>query len=76
VQLVLSKWSATYNANTGNVIRYQSIGSSAGIAKIKASAVDFGASDMPIKSDELIKLGLPPLCRSLYRLKLPLRARR
>ena len=58
VNPVLSKWSATYNANTGTVIRYQSIGSSGGIAKIKAGTVDFGASDMPIKSDELAKLGL------------------
>src|SRR3974390_556137 len=58
VNPVLSKWSATYNANTGNVINYQPIGSSGGIAKIKAGTVDFGASDMPIKSDELAKLGL------------------
>jgi phosphate transport system substrate-binding protein len=58
VNPVLSKWSAAYSANTGNVIRYQSIGSSAGIAKIKAGKVDFGASDMPINSNELAKLGL------------------
>jgi len=58
VNPVLSKWSATYNANTGNVIKYQPIGSSGGIAKIKSGTVDFAASDMPIKSDELAKLGL------------------
>jgi len=58
VNPVLSKWSATYSANTGNVIRYQSIGSGAGITKIKAGTVDFGASDMPIESDQLAKLGL------------------
>ena len=58
VNPVLSKWSATYSANTGNLIRYQSIGSGAGITKIKAGTVDFGASDMPIESDQLAKLGL------------------
>ena len=58
VNPILSKWSATYGVATGNVITYQSIGSGGGITKIKAGAVDFGASDMPIKSDELAKLGL------------------
>jgi phosphate transport system substrate-binding protein len=58
VNPVLSKWSATYSANTGNFIKYQSVGSGRGIAKIKAGTVDFGASDMPLKSDELATLGL------------------
>ena len=55
---ILSKWSSAYGAATGDTIEYQSIGSGAGITKIKAATVDFGASDMPIKSDELAKLGL------------------
>jgi phosphate transport system substrate-binding protein len=55
---VLSKWSADYNAKTGNKLNYQSIGSGGGIAQIKAATVDFGASDMPLKSDELQKLGM------------------
>jgi phosphate transport system substrate-binding protein len=54
----LSKWSATYSANTGNLIRYQSVGSRLGITKIKAGTVDFAASDMPLKSDELATLSL------------------
>ena len=55
---VLSKWSATYNEKTGNRINYQSIGSGGGIAQIKAATVTFGASDMPLKPDELAAAGL------------------
>ncbi len=39
-------------------LNYQSIGSGGGIAQIKAKTVNFGASDMPLKKDELDKLGL------------------
>ncbi len=55
---ILSKWSAAYKDKTGDTVGYESIGSGAGIAKIKAGTVDFGASDMPLKSDELSKLAL------------------
>lgn len=55
---ILSKWSAAYQAATGDSLSYQAIGSSAGIAKIKAGDVDFGASDKPLKSDDLGALGL------------------
>jgi phosphate transport system substrate-binding protein len=55
---ILSKWSADYGAKTGTTVAYQSIGSGAGIAQIKAAAVDFGASDAPLKPDELRKSGL------------------
>ena len=54
----LSKWSSVYGAATGDKIQYQSIGSGGGITKIKAATVDFGASDMPLGSDELNKLRL------------------
>ena len=37
--------------------RYQSVGSGAGIKQIKAKTVDFGASDMPLKDEELAKDG-------------------
>src|ERR1043166_1580693 len=39
-------------------MNYQSIGSGGGIKQIKAKTVDFGASDAPLKSDELEKDGL------------------
>ena len=55
---LLSKWSADYNAATGNKINYQSIGSGGGIAQIKARTVDFGSSDAPLKPEELAKYGL------------------
>jgi phosphate transport system substrate-binding protein len=55
---ILSKWSATYNAKTGNKINYQSIGSGGGIAQIKAGTVTFGASDKPLPPEELKEAGL------------------
>jgi phosphate transport system substrate-binding protein len=55
---ILSKWSEAYKAVKGDTLGYQSIGSSGGILKIKAGEVDFGASDKPLTSDELGKLGL------------------
>lgn len=55
---ILSKWSTSYNAKTGDKVNYQSIGSGGGIAQIKASTVTFGASDMPLKPQELEKAGL------------------
>jgi phosphate transport system substrate-binding protein len=58
VSPVMAKWSADYKAKTGNSISYQSVGSGIGIGLIKKSAVDFGTSDMPLKSEELDKLGM------------------
>ncbi len=55
---ILSKWSASYNAKTGERVNYQSIGSGGGIAQIKAATVTFGASDMPLRPEELEKAGL------------------
>ena len=52
-----SKWAAEYNKATGVKINYQSVGSGAGIRQIDAKTVDFGASDMPLKDDELAKKG-------------------
>jgi phosphate transport system substrate-binding protein len=39
-------------------VNYQSIGSSGGIKQIKAKTVDFGATDAPLKADEVEKEGL------------------
>ncbi|TAH43066.1 MAG: phosphate ABC transporter substrate-binding protein PstS [Gammaproteobacteria bacterium] len=55
---LMSKWSADYHQKTSNKINYQSIGSSGGIAQIKASTVDFGASDKPMEPAELSEAGL------------------
>ena len=55
---LMSKWSADYNEATKNKINYQSIGSSGGIAQIKASTVDFGASDKPLDPADVAEAGL------------------
>lgn len=55
---VYSKWAYGYNKVTGLKMNYQSIGSGAGIAQIKAKTVDFGASDAPLTVEELTQSGL------------------
>lgn len=55
---LMSKWSADYNVATSHRINYQSIGSSGGIAQIKAKTVDFGSSDAPLKPEDLASAGL------------------
>jgi phosphate transport system substrate-binding protein len=55
---VMAEWSAAYKAKTGNSVSYQSVGSGVGISLIKKGAVDFCASDMPLKPEELEKLGM------------------
>lgn len=55
---VYSKWADAYNKATGNKVNYQSIGSSGGIKQIGAKTVDFGASDAPLKDEDLNKQGL------------------
>jgi phosphate transport system substrate-binding protein len=61
---IYAKWAEAYAAKTGLKMNYQSIGSGGGIAQINAKTVDFGASDMPLKPEELDKNGLtqfPPV---------------
>jgi phosphate transport system substrate-binding protein len=53
-----AKWADAYNKATGARLNYQSIGSGGGIKQIKSKTVDFGASDMPLKDEELAKEGL------------------
>ena len=53
-----AKWAADYNKATGVKINYQSVGSGAGLRQIEAKTVDFGASDMPLKDEDLAKKGL------------------
>jgi phosphate transport system substrate-binding protein len=55
---VYAQWADAYNKATGVRINYQSVGSGAGIKQIKAKTVDFGASDMPLKDEELAAEGL------------------
>jgi len=55
---VYSRWAYDYNKETGVELNYQSIGSGGGIKQIKAKTVDFGASDAPLRPEELDKAGL------------------
>ncbi|HSC22682.1 MAG TPA: phosphate ABC transporter substrate-binding protein PstS [Casimicrobiaceae bacterium] len=55
---IFAKWAEAYRAKTGVGMNYQSIGSGGGIAQIKAKTVDFGASDMPLKQEDLQAAGL------------------
>jgi phosphate transport system substrate-binding protein len=55
---VYAKWADAYKTQTGIGLNYQSIGSGGGIKQIEANTVDFGASDMPLKPEDLEKNGL------------------
>src|SRR5574341_189 len=55
---IYAKWADAYKKQTGVSLNYQSIGSGGGIKQIKAKTVDFGASDAPLKAEELEKDGL------------------
>src|SRR5216684_7281514 len=55
---IYAKWADAYKKLTGIGLNYQSIGSGGGIKQIKAKTVIFGASDMPLKPDDLKAAGL------------------
>src|SRR5471032_1868804 len=55
---VYAKWADAYKKQTGVGLNYQSIGSGGGIKQIKAKTVTFGASDMPLKPEDLEASGL------------------
>ncbi len=55
---IYSKWAEAYQKATGTGLNYQSIGSGGGIRQIKAKTVAFGASDAPLKGEDLTKDGL------------------
>ena len=55
---VYSKWADTYAKQEQVKLNYQAIGSGGGIKQITEGTVDFGASDAPLKPEELDKAGL------------------
>ncbi len=55
---IYSKWADAYKTATGMGLNYQSIGSGAGVKQIQAKTVTFGATDAPLKGDQLTKDGL------------------
>jgi phosphate transport system substrate-binding protein len=54
---IYAKWAEAYQKQTGVGLNYQSIGSSGGIRQINAKTVAFGATDAPVKGEDLEKLG-------------------
>jgi phosphate transport system substrate-binding protein len=55
---IYSKWADAYKKSSGVGLNYKSIGSGGGIKQIKARTVTFGASDMPLKPDDVKESGL------------------
>ena len=55
---IYAKWADAYKKETGNGMNYQSIGSGGGIKQIQSKTVTFGATDMPLKPEDLTKYGL------------------
>jgi phosphate transport system substrate-binding protein len=55
---IYAKWADAFNKASGIRVNYQSVGSGAGIKQVKARTLTFGASDMPLKDEELEKDGL------------------
>jgi phosphate transport system substrate-binding protein len=55
---IYAKWADAYKKETGTGLNYQSIGSGGGIKQIQNKTVTFGASDAPLKGEDLAKWGL------------------
>jgi phosphate transport system substrate-binding protein len=55
---IYAKWAEDYKRASGVGLNYQSIGSSGGIRQIKAKTVIFGATDAPMKGEDLDRDGL------------------
>jgi phosphate transport system substrate-binding protein len=55
---IYAKWAEDYQKATGVKLNYQSIGSSGGIKQIKSATVHFGATDAPLKVEDLAMSGL------------------
>src|ERR1700684_100826 len=55
---IYAKWADVYKKDTGIGLNYQSIGSGGGIKQIEARTVTFGATDAPLKGEDLDKNGL------------------
>ncbi len=55
---IFAKWAEAQKAETGLSLNYQAIGSGGGIKQIKAKTVAFGATDKPLKLEDLDAAGL------------------
>lgn len=50
---VYQQWAEQYRHDTGTLVQYEPKGSSAGVKQISARAVDFGATDVPMREADL-----------------------
>jgi phosphate transport system substrate-binding protein len=55
---IFAKWAEVYKKIENVGLNYQSIGSSGGLRQIRAKTVTFGASDAPVKGEQLDKDGM------------------
>jgi len=55
---IYAKWAEDYAKQTGVKLNYQSIGSSGGVKQIRGGTVHFGATDAPLKVEDLATAGL------------------
>jgi phosphate transport system substrate-binding protein len=58
---IYGKWFEEFRQKTSIEINYQSKGSGAGIAQLTEGTVDFGASDMPMKDEQIAALKVKAL---------------
>jgi phosphate transport system substrate-binding protein len=56
-QPIYVKWADSFKKETNNAVNYQGVGSGAGIKQIDAKTVTFGATDIPVKPEDLEKKG-------------------
>lgn len=52
---IYAKWADAYHDATNHRLNYQAIGSGGGVKQIRSKTVDFGASDDPMKGEDLAK---------------------
>jgi phosphate transport system substrate-binding protein len=55
---VIAGWAEEYTRVTGTQVRYEPIGSGAGVTEIRAGLVDFAVSDAPFVDSQLLRDGL------------------
>jgi phosphate transport system substrate-binding protein len=58
VQPILNEWANNWTAKSGIKVNYEGGGSGAGITKVNAGQVDFGATDAPLAEKDLAANGL------------------
>jgi len=58
IQPIMMDWATNWTSKSGVKVVYDGGGSGAGITKVKAGQVDFGATDAPLGNEELAKSNL------------------